>query len=450
MLVVHAIEEGSLGQRVGFLKGDKILAINGEPIADLIDYQVSTSELSLAFEVEREQEVYEVEVERQVDETLGIEFEDMKLRRCNNKCVFCFIHQMPKGMRRSLYFEDDDFRLSFLHGSYVTLTNVKTKDLERIIEHGLSPQYISVHATDPDLRETMLGRHKPTANILERMKLLAENKIEMHAQVVICPGWNDGEHLNRTVQELSAFYPALRSIALVPVGLTKFRERLPQLNPVTTELAHAYVQDAEAWGDVFKRRFGERIVYLADEFFLRVGRLPPSRDYYDAFPQIENGIGMVRHFLDTFEAYQSVWSIDLEHAMKIALLTGTLAQPIIAKIAAQLNHISGLCIEVLEVTNDFFGSGITVSGLLTGEDICRRLEGGNWDHVILPPNCINGEGITLDDFSIEDLAQRIKMPISVGDYDIISSLQRVLGEQDFSIQGQGRQLSELGYHVGRD
>jgi putative radical SAM enzyme (TIGR03279 family) len=450
MLVINTIDQGSLGQRAGFLKGDRILSVNGEEIEDLLDYQVNTSEQYLVFELERGQDTYEVEVERQANETLGIEFEEMKLRRCNNQCVFCFIHQMPKGMRRSLYFEDDDFRLSFLHGSYVTLTNVREKDLDRIIENGLSPQYISVHATDPALRQTMLGRSKPTANILDRIARLAKHQIEMHAQVVVCPGWNDGPHLERTVRELSEFYPAVRSIALVPVGLTKFRDRLPQLKPVTTDLAQTYVQNAEAWGNEFKNRFGERLVYLADELFLRVGRLPPTRAYYDAFPQIENGIGMVRHFLDTFEEHKPDWGIIIDQPIHIALVTGRLARPFLDEIAAQLSEIPRLRVEVVEVVNDFFGQGITVSGLLTGEDICRRLKGGDWNRVFLPPNCINGEGLTLDDLRLEELEDRVKIPISLGGYDIIDSLQHALEYNQFVTQGQGRQLSELGYHVGRD
>ena len=217
MIVIKEIEPNSLGHKAGFQSGDGIRSINGQQIRDLIDFQVHSAEEALCIEVEREREVYEVDLARTAGENFGLSFEDLKLRRCNNKCVFCFIHQMPDGMRSSLYFEDDDYRLSFLHGSYVTLTNIKDKDIDRIIEQRLSPQYISVHATDPDVRQLMLGRRLPV-DILERIERLAANQIEMHAQVVICPGWNDGEHLQRTVRDLRRFYPALRSVALVPVG----------------------------------------------------------------------------------------------------------------------------------------------------------------------------------------------------------------------------------------
>lgn len=449
MVVVKEIEPGTLGERAGFQPGDRIHAINGQPIGDLIDFQVHAGEEQLAIEVERGGEWYEVEVERLAGEVLGIAFEDLRLRSCNNQCVFCFIHQMPKGMRRSLYFEDDDFRLSFLHGSYVTLTNVREEDIERIISQGLSPQYISVHATDPRLRQAMLGRKKPTADIMERLRRLAEGGIEMHTQVVVCPGHNDGVHLERTVRELGELYPAVRSVALVPVGLSRFRDNLPRLSPVTPELAGRYLAEAEAWGAAFKARLGERLVYAADELFLLTGHPPPVRSYYDAFPQIENGIGMVRSFLDTWEREHRRLPDSLSAPAHLALVTGNLAAPFLAPIAAQLNQIGGLRVELLVVANDFFGHGITVSGLLTGQDILRRIEGGPWDAVFLPPNCINGEGLTLDDMTVPLLQEAAGVPVAVGQYDLAGALREFLEGARMKWEGSGRQLSELGYYAGR-
>ena len=328
MISVKTVETGTLADRAGFEPGDRILSINGEDIDDLIDFQVHSSDEVLDFEIERRDEVYEVQVQRQADETLGFAFEEMRLRQCNNKCVFCFLHQMPKGLRRSLYFEDDDYRLSFLHGSYVTLTNLKDADLQRIIDQRLSPQYISVHATDPHVRQQLLGRKKATVPILERIELLASHDIEMHAQIVLCPGLNDGIHLERTVTELAALYPAVRSAALVPVGLTRFRDHLPDLQPVTESLAQGYVTAIAAWGDEFTDATGERFVYAADELFLLCDRHPPEAGYYDAFPQIENGIGMVRTFLDTWarrrdEVVAVATSSSCER--RIAVVTGRLA-----------------------------------------------------------------------------------------------------------------------------
>lgn len=449
MVVVKDIEPGSLGERAGFLPGDQIQSINGQPIADLIDFQVNSAEEFLLFEVQREGEDYEVEVERFPGEEMGVGFEDLRLRSCNNKCVFCFIHQMPKGMRRSLYFEDDDYRLSFLHGSYVTLTNTQEKDLDRIIDQGLSPQYISVHATDPQLRQVMLGRKNPTADIMSRLQRLADHGIEMHTQVVVCPGYNDGVHLERTVSDLSRLYPAVRSVALVPVGLTRFRENLPDLKPVTPELAREYVRQVEEWGDQYRQDLGERLVYAADELFLLTGCLPPARSYYDAFPQIENGIGMVRSFLDRWEENRPTLPGKLSRPLHLGLVTGQLASFFLQPMVETLNQIEGLEAELLVATNHTFGPGITVSGLLSGQDILQRLAGGNWDLVLLPPNCINGEGLTLDDLTLPVLQERAGFPIAVGQYDFPATLQGALAGQPLAVQGSGRQLSELGYYVGR-
>ncbi len=451
MVVIKQIEPDSLGARAGFCIGDRILRINGEEVRDLIDVQVNSAEEVICVEIERDKERYEAEIVRQSGESLGLVFEDMRLRSCNNQCVFCFIHQMPKGMRRSLYFEDDDFRLSFLHGSYVTLTNVRESDIDRIIEQGLTPQYISVHATDPELRQIMLGRTKATVDINERLRKLAANGIEMHTQVVLCPRWNDGPHLERTVDDLSAYYPAVRSVALVPVGLTDHRRQLVQLDPVTPAKAAEYAAAAEAWGSQFKARFGERFVYAADELFLLTGRPVPEASYYDAFPQLENGIGMVRSFLGTWDEASKRLPTRTTEAMRIGLLTGRLAERILVPLVARLNAIENVQIDLLPVDNDFFGRGITVSGLLTGRDMAARVRDGiERDLVLLPPNCVNGEGLTLDDMTVPQLAEETGVPLAVGGYDLVESLERLWTEQSVRVQGEGRQLTELGYYIGRE
>lgn len=450
MIRVEQIEANSLGERAGFLPGDRIQRINGQEIMDTIDFQVHSADASLLFDVERDGELYEVEVERQAGEGFGFTFEEMKLRSCNNQCVFCFIHQMPKGMRRSLYFEDDDYRLSFLHGSYVTLTNVKKRDIDRIIEQRLSPQYISVHATDPQLRQLMLGRRKPTGDIMERLRKLVVSGIEIHAQVVVCPGWNDGPHLERTVRDLSGFYPGVRSVALVPVGLTRFRQGLPSLAPVTAEKARTYIAQAETWGGEFQQTLGERFAYPADELFLLVGQSIPPAAYYDAFPQIENGIGMVRFFLDTWEQGKNRLPQSLPAPVTLGLVTGKLAGRFLPPIVSWLNRIDGLKVELLEVENDFFGRGITVSGLLSGADILQKIQRpGSWDGVLLPPNCINGEGLTIDDMTVPQLQDRAGAPLMVGQYDLVESLLDFIHGRKMAWRGSGRQLSELGYYVGR-
>ncbi|MDA0338070.1 MAG: DUF512 domain-containing protein, partial [bacterium] len=445
MITIKEVESGTLAERAGFCDGDRILQVNDTPVKDLIDFQVACSEEHLVFEVERDGQTYEVEVERGAGESLGFNLDEMRLRRCNNKCVFCFLHQMPPGMRRSLYFEDDDYRLSFLHGSYVTLTNVKTADLERIVEQGLTPQYISVHATDPALRLALLGRTQETVPILDRIDYLARNGIEMHAQVVVCPGINDGLHLQRTIRDLKGFYPAVRSVALVPVGLTKFRGHLPDLTPVTPDMAREYVAAAEAWGEASVRETGERFVYPGDELFLLTGRMPPLAGYYDAFPQIENGIGMVRSFLDRWEAGRDVLLEGPERPLHLAVVTGKLAASFLEPMIAELAGVPHLKVDVLPVANDFFGHGITVSGLLTGEDIVRTLKEGPWDLAVLPPNSINGDGLTLDDVTVDEIASRSGVSVTVGDYDLAETLHRCFPMgQDAVRRGRGRQLSELG------
>ena len=458
MISVKEIEGNSLAARAGFRRGDRILSINGEKTRDLIDFQVQSGDPQLLFEVEREGEVYSVEVDRFHGEKMGIRFEEMRLRGCNNKCVFCFLHQMPKGLRRSLYFEDDDYRLSFLHGSYVTLTNMRDADIHRIIEQRLSPQYISVHATDPELRQRLLGRRKPTVPILDRIQLLARHEIEMHAQVVICPGINDGPNLERTVSDLAGFYPDVRSVALVPVGLTRFRSHLPSLRSVTPELATDYLDAAEAWGSRFVTELGERFIYAADELFLLSGRETPHAGYYDSFPQIENGIGMVRTFLNRWEQGKpnlrnlvARSAAGGEKTARVAFVTGTLAAKLIAPVVAELKEFALPRATLVPIENDFFGHGITVSGLLAGRDIIAALKKSPFDLAMLPPNCINGDGLTIDDMTVSDLIAATGIPVTVGEYDLASGLEILLqkgGTVTGRSLGDGRQLSELGFYVG--
>ena len=449
MIAIRSVETGSLGERAGLCSGDHILRINEEEIGDLIDFQVHSSDPLLHIVVERASELYDLRVERIAGETMGLAFEEMPLRRCDNKCVFCFLHQMPSGMRRSLYFEDDDYRLSFIHGSYVTLTNVTEKHIDRIIRQRLSPQYISVHATDPELRQAMLGRKRPTVPILDRIEKLATNGIQMHAQVVVCPGLNDGLQLCRTLHELSVYYPLVKSVALAPVGLTRFRAHLPDLRPVTRELAAEYLDQCRIWGEAFSSELGERFVYPADELFLLVNQDIPPAEHYDTFPQIENGVGMVRRFLDSWEQNKGRLAGGPPRPLHLALVTGTLASAFIEPIATELNTLPSLRADVVTVGNDFFGRGITVSGLLTGVDIAAQLRGGPWDIALLPPNCINGDGLTLDDLTVADLEAECGVPLTVGDYNLASALSSYFADPRAAVAGKGRQLSEMGFTTGR-
>jgi putative radical SAM enzyme (TIGR03279 family) len=340
--------------------------------------------------------------------------------------------------------------LSFLHGSYVTLTNVGNAEIDRIVDQGLSPQFISVHATDPDLRQRMLGRRVPAVDILARIRQLAEHGIQMHCQVVLCPGLNDGAQLERTVDDLGAFFPAVRSVALVPVGLTRFRAHLPNLEPVTPEHAATYLEYAGKQGDDFAQRFGERIVYAADELFLLGGEPIPAAQYYDGFPQLENGIGMVRSFLDLWQSRRPELADVNQAPRRVGIVTGKLAASFLPQQLADIHLLTGLEVELVVVENDHFGSGITVSGLLTGGDICRTLAGfGGLDMAFLPPNCINGEGVTLDDLTVADISQRAGVPVQVGAYDLARTVVSYLHGTDAAVPREGQHLDEHGHQPGK-
>lgn len=431
-----------IGAAVGILPGDVVERINGEVLRDPIDYRFHVSDEEVLVRVRRGPEVWEAEIEKDPDEDLGLAFEDMDILKCDNACVFCFLHQMPKGMRKALYYQDDDYRLSFLHGAYVTLTNLSEEEFQRIIDQRLSPVYISVHATEPDLRGQLLGRRGPD-DILPRIRRLAASGIQMHTQVVLCPGLNDGERLKRTVFDLARWHPHVASVGIVPLGLTRYRKNLPQLDPVTPDLARHYIAQVEGWRPRLHRRLGTHFAYLSDEFYLMTGSPIPPPDYYDGFPLVENGVGMVRRFLDLFEERAG----DLRGPCgptRITLVTGALAGGFLPGLADRLGRVGGLEVGVCVVKNRFFGEGITVSGLLTGADIRDALRASPpGDIALLPPNCVSYEGLFLDDLRPADLEQDLGVRVVVGTYDLVESVERALLEEGDLHEGRGRRP---GYH----
>ncbi len=423
MIVVAQVEHGRLGAVSGLRPGDRIHRVNGERIDDAIDFHVRAAERDVLLEIERGSEFYAVEIVREPGESFGLSFEEGALRRCNNRCVFCFVRQLPQGLRPSLYVKDDDYRLSFLHGSYVTLTNLRSRDIDRIVAQRLSPQFVSVHATDPVVRQRLLGRRGP-APIMPLLRRLADQGIQLHAQIVLCPGWNDGPHLERTVHELACLHPALRSIALVPVGLTRYRRALPRLRPVTPELAARYVCSAATAGEAFLAAYGERLVYCADELFLLAGQPIPPAEYYGDLPQLENGVGMLRATVDGWERSSRRLAAVSRPGVRIGMVTGTLAAASMREIAAEAAERCSLRVELVVVRNRFFGETVTVSGLLTGGDILKALaEHGRFDCVLLPPNCLNDDGLTLDGMTVADLSARLGMPVTAGRRDLVASLR---------------------------
>jgi len=329
-------------------------------------------------------------------------------------------------MRRALYLKDDDYRLSFLHGAYVTLVALEENDLRRITRQRLSPLYISIHTTNPVLRCRMMGNER-AGDLLETIRFLAEHDIELHGQIVVCPGWNDDMELDRTVETLSAFFPQVRSLALVPVGRTRYRTGRPRIAGVDRGRATEYVSRAEDWQRGFQRRFGEPFVYLADELYLLAGGEIPQVERYAGFPQIENGVGMARAFLDDFREGRRRLPARVAPEVRISLVTGTLAEPIVAPMVRILAEIPGLSADLISVPNTFFGICITTSGLLTGRDIVRTLNNrAAGDVVLLPPNCINAQGVLLDDMTPEEIGEAVEARTVVASYDLVDSVCEVL------------------------
>jgi len=423
-LQIRVVHPDGIGEAIGLLPGDRVETINGQPVRDPIDYRFHLGDEDIEVAIRRGEDHFLFEIEKDSEDDLGIDFEDMPILKCDNKCIFCFLHQMPKGMRKTLYYQDDDYRLSFLHGAYVTLTNLSEEEFQRIIDQRLSPMYISVHATDPALRAELLGRRQETP-VLDRIDILAHHGIQMHTQVVLCPGINDGQALKQTVFDLAERHPHVESVGVVPLGLTKFRKNLPNLDPVAPFDAKMAIAQVSEWQELFRHRLGERFVFLGDEMFLLAGQPIPPKFEYEGFPLVENGIGMVRRFIDAFETEV----LDLEQIesprKRFVLVTGMLGTHFLVNMVERLNQISWIEARIVPVVNRFLGEGITVSGLLTGGDIADALAGtqvAGDEIVLLPPNCLNHNGLFLDDLSLEDLEQRLKCCAVVGTYNLVETI----------------------------
>lgn len=396
---VAKILPGSIAEELELQPGDLLCAIDGEVLTDYIAYRFAIAEEVITLEIARGDECVEIEIEKEADEDLGIVFDGDVfdgVRACSNKCVFCFEEQMPAGMRPGLRLRDDDFRLSFLHGNFLTLTNLSRADKARIIREHLSPLFVSIHATDLDVRRRML-RNARAGDILIALRELAAGGIEFHAQIVLCPGWNDGEVLEHTLIELSALYPALLSVGIVPVGLTAHRTEGPELRAVTRDDAVAVLACVERWQTKLLAQVGTRLVYAADEFYLSAGHPFPPAVAYEGFPQKENGIGLARRFLDAADALPLP---DTLPAGKVTLATGVLAAPLLERFAARLRAACAVDVEVIAVPSQFYGGGVSVAGLLTGSDFLAALAGRELGRLlILPAASLNADGVFLDDIT---------------------------------------------------
>jgi putative radical SAM enzyme (TIGR03279 family) len=412
----------SIAAEIGFEAGDRLVAINGERPRDLIDYQFLCADEVLELEVlDVQGRTHQVEIEKDYDEDLGLEFESALfdgLIQCNNRCPFCFIDQQPPGKRQSLYFKDDDYRLSFLYGSYLTLTNLTQKEWDRIAQMRLSPLYVSIHATEPEVR-TRLLKNPRAGLLLEHLKWFQKNRLQIHAQVVVCPGINDGEHLERTLLDLAGFHqgdiPVVTSVAVVPVGLTRFRPTEDELVPVTQAKAREVIAQVQRLQDKFRQQFGTTFAWLADEWFL-IGRqaLPPESHYED-YPQIGNGVGSIRQFLKQFRSAAKQLPDRVFPARHYTWVVGNAVEDAFQPIVQRLNQVEGLRVEMAALRSEYWGQEMTVTGLLTGQDLLHGLKDKNLGDGILLPSLMlkHDESRFLDDVTVESLAQQLNTQVCI-------------------------------------
>ena len=412
---ITGVQQGSIAGEVGLSAGDIILSVNGHPLTDLLVYRFyeADAELTLLARKTSGEELI-IDIEKEPDDLLGIEFHGEVFdgtRRCRNRCQFCFVDQMPVGMRSTLYVKDDDFRLSFLHGNFITLTNLDEADWETIRALRLSPLYVSVHATDSQVREQLMANPRG-GNILAELQALARGDIAFHCQIVLCPGINDGPILAKTVEDLRALWPAAKSVAIVPVGLTRFRENLSPLRSVTPEEAQNLIIDVGIWQERFLQETGTRFIWLADEFYLLAAASLPDYADYEDFPQLENGVGLSALFLRDFEKAMAEAPRALPKARRVSLATGELGEKVLCEPLQRLRRIRNLQIDSYVIPNRFFGPEITVSGLITGSDLITALTGLNLgDMLVIPDNCLKEGTWFLDDYLVDEVAERLNVPV---------------------------------------
>ena len=409
--VISKVYKDSIADELGIEVGDLLISINGEPIHDIIEYRFLLSDEYLEVEIQKQnREVYIYEIEKDYDDDLGIEFTNPiidKAKSCRNKCVFCFIDQLPKGMRETLYFKDDDSRLSFLQGNFVTLTNMSEEDINNIIKYRISPINISVHTTNPELRKTMI-KNKFAGNLYSIMERLAEAQIQMNCQIVLCPGYNDKEELERTVSDLTKLYPYVNSAAAVPVGITKHREHLPNLEIFNEKTAGETIDQVDKLQKKYLKELGTRFIFLSDEFYIMANRKLLDYDEYEGFIQFENGVGMISKFEREIKDYLENLSEDHKSKIKkVSIATGHSAYEFMCEMAkCVMDKCPGVQIDVYKIINNFFGDTITVSGLVTATDIIDQLKNKDLGETLYIPRSMlkADEEIFLDNITLENLS----------------------------------------------
>ncbi len=430
--IVTEVEVGSKAHSSGIAVGDALVSINGEKIGDVLDYRFFSADPLLKLTLNRSGVQYEVCIDNEEGQDIGLtlSFGDAgQTKRCQNRCIFCFIDQMPSGMRESLYLKDDDVRLSFLTGSYITLTNLSEKDIRRILHQKISPVNVSVHTVEKRLRVDML-KNKKAGGLYKLMKRLAKGGITMNCQVVLVKHVNDGKHLNKTIGKLLRLYPQVLSLSVVPVGLTKYRECLPQIEPFDAKDAAGVIDQIEAWQQKAKKRYGVSFVYASDEFYLKAGRSFPPEESYDGYPQIENGVGMITSFTEE-AALAMKDALPLKEARHIGVITGMAAERLMKETADKLHQcFPQLTVSIYPIRNDFFGHTVTVSGLVCGCDVMAQLAGKPLPKEMLMPEVMfrSGTDIMLDDVTREQLEKTLHTRIRKIKTDGFSTVRAMLGD----------------------
>lgn len=449
--IVKSLMPGGIGEELGIEPGDKLLAINGNEIQDVFDYYYYEESEQLLLLIEKpDGEEWELEIEKDEDESLGIEFDQSLMdeyRSCRNKCMFCFIDQMPKGMRETLYFKDDDSRLSFLQGNYITLTNMSDHDVERIVKYRLEPINISFQTTNPELRCKML-HNRFAGEALKKVDILYRGQIEMNGQIVLCKGVNDGEELERTIRDLTGYLPYLKSVSIVPVGLTKYRDGLYPLEPFTKEDVREVLSVIHRWQEKIYQEHGIHMIHAGDEWYVLAEEEVPEEERYDGYLQLENGVGMMRLlFNEVQEALSAVTGDGRQR--EISLATGRLMYPYIGKILEEIRKkFPNITTHLYAIRNDFFGERITVSGLITGQDLTGQLKGQPLgERLLLPCNMLKiGEPVFLDDFTLEEVENSLQVKTDIvksSGQDLLDAVIGVYENDDFSTDRRRGRFQEM-------
>ena len=434
MVIITDVLPKSRAERAGILSGDALLSINGKEINDVLDYRFYLANRDITLLVLREGEERSFKISKKEYDDIGLDFETPlmdKKHSCENKCVFCFIDQLPKGMRKTLYFKDDDSRLSFLHGNYVTLTNMHDRDIQRIIDMHISPVNVSIHTTNPELRVSMM-HNKRAGEVLKYLDRFAEAGISICGQIVLCKGLNDGAELDRSLHDLIKLYPALSSVSIVPAGLTRFRGGLYHLEPFTPKECAAVIAQINAYGDYCLKEFGTRLFYPADEFYIKAGLPLPDDEFYGEYAQIENGVGMltdmktsVEYELEDISPYS-----DYTPPRSVSVATGYAAYEHICAIADRLmESFDGLSVKVYRIKNEFFGENITVSGLITGKDMYEQLAGKDLgEELLFSSSALRADGdVFLDDLTPAELSKKLGVPVTPSESNGEAFIRAVLG-----------------------